>query len=278
MPDLPNVHPTFGCVLSDRRQSSGLWYAAAVTGLIGCWLLLPLTGFTFDIDAWAFRTAPAPSTERWIAGVLLIAVGVATALRAGGRFMFYERGALMQKGRRTVEIAYHELQTFKHEVRRNHTDGAYIGTTIDLYLLATDGRSIRLFATHREQLKRFSLMRSEFRGRDELDTVLGIIANTMADTVQAQVLTGHHIRWGKCATVSLEGLVPDKGPDKGKLVPWREIVAHDSANGILRMLRHGDSKPFLEIEMKADNFWPHFEVVRRMIHLEHPAAALPIAA
>jgi hypothetical protein len=106
------------------------------------------------------------------------------------------------------------------------------------------------------------------------DSVSGILAQRMAEKFGA----GEIVRWTKNIEFTPEGIryraigfVVRKAP---QMLRWKDYVRWEMSRGVIRLFARGAKKAVMTENSCAENFWPGFYFLQRLMHQEQHAETL----
>lgn len=266
----PGADLGLGAYVCERASRVLYWILGLVFGGIGCLLLVGTV-------ATALGKKPQFSVSAGFFGfsVLLFGLAYLCVRQARTTYRFYEQGAARFVGKRPLTvIAWVEASDLTYKVIKQYYHGVPLGANVTIELKTDDKRKIAYTGNHKTKVKSKKLFGpKEVVAIDELDYVRDMVAEVIADRLADKLLAGETVQWAGAATMSEQGLTPNRGKYKKTLVPYTEIDRESAKEGSFFLYRRGDERSFVTVPMAVTNFWPGMVLLHRMIGANPPEGA-----
>lgn len=253
-------HPEFGEHITTRCRSAFEW-VVIFTLLAGVSFVVLVIGTNGIRSAVAHhKTGEAVLTAVAMVGVVGFCIWCGIASRR--RVEFYQAGAVDHRYRGPREYPYDLARSLLFAVTKQYYNGIYIGTVFKLGIGLEDGRSLRLSGRYRLRHKGAEVTEAKLRGEpaEELEKVKALVSQSIAAKLLGELSASNAVDWCKAGTITHEGVIPKRGRRKRECVGWAEIADVHFENGAAHVYEIGHKRPFLTLQMGAENFAPCFEL------------------
>lgn len=180
---------------------------------------------------------------------------------------FHEGGAVERVLGSRREVLYADVTRMSYAIARQYVNGVYAGTTLTMAMRTFDGRKLRYGGRYKEKPKGWAVtvFGKKFEANDEMDVVRDVVAAHVADRMMDQIARGEAVEWPGCGLVSADGIVPRRGPRKGRLLAWERYVGMSMDKGVLHLFAEGDKKSFLDVVVGAWNVFPVIDLIGTLV-------------
>ena len=248
-----------GRVLFERRSNRSTVLAVGIIGvamtIIGAALLASAAGPNGDEGA-------------FVAAIVLLIVGPlvgALGFWLGfSSFRCHERGVWKMTPLGQKTLRYVDVGSFLFSSVRHYHNGAYTGTQLTM--------QFRPISTDRGPIVRYS---ARTKGDDDdLDGLRDYISRTIAARMAEQLRGGRSVAWTTNLEFTPEGIRyrPSGflGRKEAQLLPYENYGGYELKQGTFRLLSRGNKKSLASEQAAAENFYPGFFLLLKLLH--EPAA------
>lgn len=261
------MHPEFGALIIERKNVIQYVVTSVLVGLVGLAFLAGAVAMCFarKNHVWAMLVAILA-----VLAVLHLGFAAHMLRQSRRRFCFYELGAILQAGKKSVSIPYAEATAFTYAVGHMNIHGLYVGSMVTLHLRAEGRRAIRFGGKIKATSKGF--FNRTYKISDDVEALKEIIASQIADVMFERLLAGTPIQWtggflsASSTSIRLtpDGLIPSRGKYRRRVIPYNEVEARFTNEMVLSLHRNGEKRAFTHLLTGEKNFWPGYEVFQRM--------------
>jgi hypothetical protein len=256
-----------GKLLCERSSPEGPW----IWGVLLLALALSAT-----VGLVTALTLPEPHLlSVWIAaGIAAPALtgGLVCLRPRGGDVAFYEEGASWQAFGRTKTVRYTEADRIRYDVVRERDKRGELPPVLEM-LIRTSRGTIRYRGEYLTRIRSTGFMGPKVAlSIDELDDVRERVASVIADRLQEALGQGKAINWCGEAELTTGGLVLMRGARQGDVIRYRSIERIGEKDGLLSLLRDGQSRAILTMPTGGMNFWPCLVLLERLVIEQRRAA------
>jgi hypothetical protein len=202
-------------------------------------------------------------------GLLLSALVVVWFLRRNIEFRFYKEGTgrWRRKGDAIQRLAYVDVSSMTYTLTRQFYNGVYVGTAAKIQLETPKGSKIKGLThsfSHREKRKGM-LFNTRFVGRDPMDVVRDVVAETVAERMALEVAELGEAAWTGPGTFTKEGLRVKKLLGAPRVIPYATLDRLAFKDGNLVLFEEGKERGSVALAMNGKNFWPGFALFQRLV-------------
>jgi hypothetical protein len=237
------------------------------TNVTTCLLAAALLGggvavFAMLTDGWLLLALLAGSAA---IGAAFLGAGLRDLLATWGRVFFVHAGGIrdVQGGRETV-VPFAAVDEVTFRMTRMFQNERYFGTFQEMVLRA-GGRTYPFDQVIREQTG----MTTDYQQTTPMQTVCDRASALIAARMDEQLRRGEAVAWTGSLRLDPAGV---EVVGRGTLIEWERIARVDIENGVCRLWVEGSSRPQVEIDTKATNFFPGHAVVAARLRQSAPCA------
>jgi len=182
-------------------------------------------------------------------------------------FRCHENGVWKQTPLGARSLRYDDVGRFQYSAVKHYHHGAYLGTQITMrFVPATPGAKTFKYSTRT-------------KGEDDdLERLRDSVSRNLAQRMAEKFAAGEVVPWTKNMEFTTDGIryraIGFVGRKLSEVLRWEDYVRWEMSGGTIRLFARGIKKAVMTEQAAAENFWPGFYFLQRLMHDERLAETL----
>jgi hypothetical protein len=198
----------------------------------------------------------------FVAGCIFVVIGLFLGLLGIGfgfsSFRCHEQGVWKKTLLGSRSLLFADVGRFQFSAVKHYHHGAYLGTQVTMrFIPAVSGGKTLKFSTR-------------VKGEDDdLDRLRDVVSRQLSDDMAERFAAGESVPWTKNLEFTPDGIryraigfIVRKAP---QLLRYENYGAWELGRGVFRLFARGDKKALMTEQTSAENFYPGFFFLQRLM-------------